>query len=83
MSIHDLSVLKSAEQWRNLTFIERKDMLVETFRTFKSRVDKMMHGWAREEYVLLPGTLLKNSKANRHNNDSRIEYLREGRKGES
>jgi hypothetical protein len=80
ITILDPKVLVEAEKWRYLTFLERKDMFVELLRGYKSRVDKLMHSTSLEDYVLNVGKLLKDSKANRVNNDLRQTDLEAGRK---
>jgi hypothetical protein len=80
ISILDPEVLKEAEKWRNLSFLERKDMFVDLFRSFKARVDKVMRGPCLEECVLIIGKLSKQSATNRVNNDNKQYDLKEGRK---
>jgi hypothetical protein len=75
VSILDPVKLKDCEASRYLTFRERIDMLIRVCREYKSRVDKMMCGSVIEEYVLCPGTLLKNSSMNRVHNDVRKEDI--------
>jgi hypothetical protein len=80
ITILDPQVLAEAEKWRHLTCLVRKDMVVKLLRYFKSRTDKLMRGPNLEEYVLDVGKLLKDSKANRVNNDTRQIDLEAGRK---
>jgi hypothetical protein len=80
ISILDPEVLKEAEKWRNLSFLERKDMFVDLFRSFKARVDTVMRGPCLEECVLIIGKLSKQSATNRVNNDNKQYDLKEGRK---
>jgi hypothetical protein len=80
ITILDPGVLEEAETWRHLTFRKRKDMFVDLLRHYKSRADKLMRGLCMEEYVLNVGKLLKESKANRANNDQKQRDLEAGRK---
>ncbi|CAO2649921.1 Nn.00g012130.m01.CDS01 [Neocucurbitaria sp. VM-36] len=80
ISIHDPATLQECERWRELTFRERIDKLIQVCKEYKSRVDKMLRGGVLEEYVLCPDMLLKNSKNNRLHNDVRKEDIAEGRK---
>jgi hypothetical protein len=82
ITILDPKILQEAAVWRELTFLQRKKKFVELLKSYKSRVDKLMRGPCLEEYVLTIGKLIKQSKANRENNDRRGQDLVEGRKRE-
>ncbi|KAF2822698.1 hypothetical protein CC86DRAFT_469993 [Ophiobolus disseminans] len=80
ITIVDPGLLRDAEKWRDLTFLERKDKCVELLKCYKSRADKLLCGSSTQQYALVVGKLLKESKANRINNDRRQRDLIAGRK---
>jgi hypothetical protein len=82
ITILDPKVIADAQESRHLTFSERKDKFVELVRHYKSRVDSLMRGSCMEEYVIIVGKLINQSKANRENNDRRQNDLTAGRQRE-
>ncbi|KAJ4299832.1 hypothetical protein N0V90_005078 [Kalmusia sp. IMI 367209] len=75
----DPEVLNKAEKESKLTFEKRLNALVDTFRYYKSRCDKMMKYESNIITILTPGAKEKSAKSNREANDRRIVHLRNGK----
>jgi hypothetical protein len=73
-------VLEEAEKWRYLSFLERKNLLVQLLKHWKCRTNSVMRGSNVEECVLNIGKLLKESTVNRKNNDTKQTDIEAGRR---
>lgn len=79
VNILDPGLLEEATKTREQTFLERKEKLIDLLTHFKSRCDKLLRGTCTHEYVLVINKIVKESNANKINNDRRQKDLTAGR----
>ncbi|KAL6702745.1 hypothetical protein ACN47E_000979 [Coniothyrium glycines] len=73
------SVLERSFKWAHLTYQERIDFFVRTYRGYKARIDSALLAGSIDKNLLIPGEMLTSAEYNRVANDRRQEFFAIGR----